>query len=179
MLKGDFNSSVKIGDEGQEVIEKLMTMQGLNFIRTKDTKYTEMGLDFESDYYIKGENRFIEAKSLEGHCPTFCIEKYKNKENPYWNPKKRIYMGLDNQNDVKYPGWMRTVIAGENIQIYILNRKQKTVYIYNGNKMYDYIQNYPDGGLRYALDSNTHDSGLCAIIEWECKEAGFISKHII
>ena len=177
MLKEDFNSSAKIGNLGQEVAEALMKKQRLNFVRTEHTKYGQMGLDFESDYYIKGENRFIEVKCLKGHCPTFCIEKYKNIENPYWNPKKQIYMGLDNQNDIKYPGWIRTVLADKDLQIYIVNRRQKMVYIYDANLLYKYVLDFPDGGLRQALDGNKDDSGLCAIIPWECKEAGFISKH--
>ena len=177
MATGNFQTSVEIGDKGEVVIENLMRKQGLNFTRTENFKYAQMGLDFEADYYIKDENRFIEAKSLAGHCPTFCIEKYKNKENPYWNPQKGRYMGLDNQNDVVYPGWIRTVLAGQNLQIYIENRKEQTVYIYNAESLYKYVLNYPDGALSVARDGNTEDSGWLATVDWCCKEAGFISCH--
>ena len=86
-------------------------------------------------------------------------------------------MGLDNQNDVLYPGWIRTVLAGQNLQIYIENRKEQTVYIYNAESLYKYVLNYPDGALRIANDGNPDNSGLVATVDWRCKEAGFISCH--
>ena len=168
----DFYSSLELGELGQEVAEALMTMQGINFIKTKHTKYIEMGLDFESDYYIKDEKTFIEVKCLAGEdahgsrYPTFCIEKFKNKKLE------------ETKTAPKYPGWIRTCQAGQKLKIYIFNRRDKAVYVYDGNKMYDAIMNYNER-LSTANDGNIHDSGFLVKMPWSCEEAGFIGKYTL
>ena len=168
----DFFYSLEIGELGQEVSEALMTKQGFNFIRTEHTKYAEMELDFESDYYIKDEKTFIEVKCLAGGTNygskhnTFCIEKYKNKNLE------------DTETNPKYPGWIRTCQAGQKLKIYIFNRREKAVYIYDGNKMYDLVMNY-NGRLSKANDGNKDDSGFLVLIPWRCEEAGFICKYTL
>lgn len=175
-MEKDFYTSLNIGSKSEEVVEVLLTKQNKDWRRTPHTEYARLNLDFESDYYIKNEDYFIEVKSLAGHYETACIEKYKNKENPFWNNVKGRYMNIDNQKDVKYPGWMRTILAGQALQVYILNRAHSTIYIFDGKKLYNYVQAYPDGGLTAALDGNKDDSGWLVKFGWMDEKAGFIKK---
>ena len=172
----NFQVSNEKGKEGEEVVGALLTIEGRQWIRTPHTEYERLNLDFESDFYLQDIDSFVEVKCLKGGYDTACIEKYKNKENPYWCNIKGRYLGLDNQKDVKYPGWMRTILAGKDLEVYILNKKDSTVYIFDGRKLYNYVQAYQDGGLSVPLDGNIDNSGWLALFGWTDKKVGFMRK---
>lgn len=168
MSDKNFKTSLKLGDLGQEIVEALMKKQGLNFRRTEHTEYTEKGLNFEADYYLKDEKTFVEVKYLSGEdrygvrYDTLCIEKFKNKDLS------------ETKTAPIYPGWIKTCKAGKKLKLYIFNKRDMAVYIYDANKMYDAIMNY-DERLSTANDGNIHNSGFIVKFPWRCEEAGFLT----
>jgi hypothetical protein len=172
-----FNTSLVLGDQGEKVVEAYMKQNNIKFRRTLHSEYE--GMSFEADYFL-GPGCFAECKCLGGTfrgspVSTLVIEKYKNTINPMYSKKKGCFLGMD-EDEVKYPGWIRTIQAGKTLTLYFINRYNSYMYIFDGKKLYDHVMDYDDSRLTIARDENKDDSGFIAKVDWESADAGFIKK---
>jgi uncharacterized cupin superfamily protein len=92
-----------------------------------------------------------------------------------YSKKKGCFLGMD-EDEVMYPGWIRTIRAGKTLTLYFINRYNNYMYIFNGKKLYDHVMDYDDSRLTIARDGNEVDSGFIAKVDWENADAGFVKK---
>ena len=177
MSKQDIEKSYEDGDYGQNLCEDLFEhlknkMNMLYWVKIPHEHYRDIGLDWERDYVFhlrNGSKHGVEVKSPEGKTqnfsyPTTVIETWKD------NDQKRR------------PGWWRSQDANQLKYVFFVNRSNDNVCIFDSKMLQNWIKENvyipkPKVIETQCSNGNVADKGWIVKVEWENKEAGWLSTY--